>query len=101
MLQETKAGDKDIPGEVKNVSGYHTFWQSTENKGGYAGVGLFSKEKPVNVTFGMGESILGVLSGWVSGIPEIFSRCLSRVVIMGHRGRIPLCSVMVIVTLLS
>lgn len=53
-LQEVKASDKDIPTEARNVSGYHSYWQATEAKGGYAGVGLYTKTKPLSVTFGMG-----------------------------------------------
>jgi exonuclease III len=62
MVQETKCGLKDLPDAVKKVDGYHTYFQSTSNahggNEGYAGVGLFSRTKPLNVTFGMGASVL-------------------------------------------
>ncbi|KAJ8314655.1 hypothetical protein KUTeg_006805 [Tegillarca granosa] len=42
---------KEIPKEA-NVSGYHTYWYSAEQEG-YAGTGLYSKTKPINVTKGI------------------------------------------------
>ena len=49
-LQETKlsAGQIEFAPE-----GYHAYWNYAEKKG-YSGTALFSKEEPVNVTFGMG-----------------------------------------------
>ena len=49
-LQETKADVDKIPDDVKNLSGYHTFWHSCSIKSGYSGVGVMSKMKPENVT---------------------------------------------------
>ncbi|XP_062510475.1 exodeoxyribonuclease-like isoform X2 [Corticium candelabrum] len=51
-LQETKCDKDNIPEEAK-LEGYHTFWLSGERKG-YSGTGLYSKVKPMNVTYGMG-----------------------------------------------
>lgn len=51
-VQETKCSRELIP-EAANVPGYHTFWLSAD-KDGYAGTGLYSKVKPLNVTYGMG-----------------------------------------------
>ena len=58
VVQETKCGEEVIPKEIKNVAGYHTYWESTGDRKGYAGVGLFTKEKPLNVTFGMSTTTL-------------------------------------------
>ena len=52
-LQETKCDEESIPKEMK-IDGYHVYWSSAEKKG-YAGTGLFSKVKPLEVTYGLGE----------------------------------------------
>ncbi|NQW30462.1 MAG: exodeoxyribonuclease III [Ignavibacteria bacterium] len=48
-LQETKADVDQIPDELKNLKGYHTFWHSCSRKKGYSGVGVLTKIKPDNV----------------------------------------------------
>lgn len=53
-LQETKADEKKVPPEFKNVEGYpHSYWLAAE-KAGYSSVGLISKIKPLSVEFGFG-----------------------------------------------
>ncbi|XP_035225962.1 DNA-(apurinic or apyrimidinic site) endonuclease-like [Stegodyphus dumicola] len=52
-VQETKCSDDKLPDEVKNVDGYHTYWLSGD-KDGYSGIGLLSKEKPIDVKYGIG-----------------------------------------------
>lgn len=63
-LQETKCLEKEVPGDVgsfkkggkvfgANDSGYHMYWLSAEKKG-YSGVSLWSKVKPLKVSYGMG-----------------------------------------------
>ncbi len=49
-LQETKmqAGQLDL-----NFLGYHAFWNYADKKG-YSGTAIFSKHKPINVTYGIG-----------------------------------------------
>ena len=49
-LQETKmqAGQLDFAPE-----GYHCYWNYAEKKG-YSGTALFTKQKPINVTYGIG-----------------------------------------------
>lgn len=51
-LQEIKCPESKLPAEV-NVAGYNRFWCSGEAEG-YAGVGLFSKIKPLKVSYGIG-----------------------------------------------
>lgn len=48
-IQETKAKVEDIPKELKEIRGYHSFFSSAERKG-YSGVGVYTKEKPLAVT---------------------------------------------------
>ncbi|MCM1046527.1 MAG: exodeoxyribonuclease III [Candidatus Gastranaerophilales bacterium] len=49
-LQETKlqAGQHDL-----ELSGYHQYWNYAEKKG-YSGTAMFTREEPLNVTYGMG-----------------------------------------------
>ncbi len=49
-LQETKCQ----PGQVElNFDGYESYWNSAEKKG-YSGTAIFTKVKPINVTYGIG-----------------------------------------------
>lgn len=53
-LQETKlqAGQIELP-----LEGYHAFWNYAQKKG-YSGTAIFAKEKPLNVTYGVGVAEL-------------------------------------------
>jgi exodeoxyribonuclease-3 len=53
-LQETKASPDQLPEEVRDGSGYSSFFASSEIKKGYSGVGLYSKAEPLQVIYGMG-----------------------------------------------
>jgi len=52
-IQETKATEEQLPDELKEVKGYHTFFASAERKG-YSGVGQYSRLEPENVRNGFG-----------------------------------------------
>ncbi len=52
-LQETKAQEDQLPDEIKNVDGYHSYFSSAVKKG-YSGVAIYTKEKPKNVKKGFG-----------------------------------------------
>jgi exodeoxyribonuclease-3 len=54
-LQETKAQPAQLAPELLNPEGYHTYWHSAEQKG-YSGVAIFSKQEPLQVEYGCGES---------------------------------------------
>jgi len=51
-LQETKARPEQVPLPLE-LGGFHGFWNSA-TKPGYSGVAVFSREKPLGVTLGMG-----------------------------------------------
>lgn len=51
-LQETKCSEEKLPPEVKNVNNYHVYWHCSK-KEGYAGVGLYTKIKPLDIKYGM------------------------------------------------
>ncbi|KAK3097002.1 hypothetical protein FSP39_005509 [Pinctada imbricata] len=51
-IQETKCKENEIPDSVKHKD-YKNYWSSAE-QAGYAGTGLYTKQKPINVTYGLG-----------------------------------------------
>lgn len=53
-VQETKAQPEQLTKKLLEPPGYTTFWHSAAKKG-YSGVGVFTREKPVNVDTSMGE----------------------------------------------
>ncbi len=53
-LQETKMQEEQIDDNIKNIfSDYNGYWNSAEKKG-YSGTAVFSKIKPLNVSYGIG-----------------------------------------------
>lgn len=53
-LQETKCDKDKIPDEIK-MKGYHHYFLDSK-KAGYCGIALFSKEKPLDVKYGLSNS---------------------------------------------
>ncbi|AGA77327.1 exodeoxyribonuclease III [Echinicola vietnamensis] len=54
-LQEIKATEAQIETSVFEDLGYHCYWYPAVKKG-YSGVAILSKEKPSEITYGMGVS---------------------------------------------
>ena len=52
-VQETKASPEQLSEEIRNPSGYHSYFASALRKG-YSGVALYTKEKPRAVSYGLG-----------------------------------------------
>ena len=53
-IQETKMQEEQIDGNIENIfKNYNTYWNSAEKKG-YSGTAIFTKKKPVDVTYGIG-----------------------------------------------
>jgi exodeoxyribonuclease-3 len=52
-IQETKAAQEQLPSDLKNIQGYHTYYRSAERKG-YSGVALFTKAEPATISAGFG-----------------------------------------------
>lgn len=55
-LQETKATPEQLPEAVREVFGYDAYFSWPEVKKGYSGVAIYTKEKPIKVTLGIGIS---------------------------------------------
>lgn len=53
-LQETKAQPDQLSDPLKNIPGYTSYWHSAERKG-YSGVAFYSRLKPVDVHYGIGD----------------------------------------------
>ncbi len=53
-VQETKATIDQLPPELRDVPGYESYFVSPRVKGGYSGVGLYSRSKPSKVEYGLG-----------------------------------------------
>ena len=53
-IQETKMQEEQIDNNIKEIfKEYNEYWNSAEKKG-YSGTAVFSKVKPLNVTYGIG-----------------------------------------------
>jgi exodeoxyribonuclease-3 len=52
-LQETKAGEAQVPPELRNVRGYHAYFSSPRRRG-YSGVALYTRAEPETVEFSFG-----------------------------------------------
>lgn len=52
-LQETKVQQEQLPDDLRQVDGYHTYWEFPDRKG-YSGVATLSKNKPLSVQNGLG-----------------------------------------------
>jgi exodeoxyribonuclease-3 len=52
-VQETKIQEIQISEELKNIEGYYSYFSCAEKKG-YSGVGIYTKQKPISVCYGIG-----------------------------------------------
>lgn len=53
-IQETKMQKEQIDDNMQQIfKGYYSYWNSAVKKG-YSGTAVFSKKKPINVTYGIG-----------------------------------------------
>ncbi len=51
-LQEIKAKPEQLSEQLRNIDGYHAYWNPAQRKG-YAGVCIYSRKKPLNVFYGI------------------------------------------------
>lgn len=59
FVQETKVQDASVLSEaLRNPKDYKTYWSGAEEKKGYSGVALFTKEEPIAVKTDFGNTIL-------------------------------------------
>jgi len=53
LLQETKAEEEQIPLNVRNIPGYQSYFNASQTRKGYSGTALYTKQQPVEITYGM------------------------------------------------
>ncbi|MDD5318487.1 MAG: exodeoxyribonuclease III [Candidatus Pacebacteria bacterium] len=53
-VQETKAHPEQLPEELRNPDGYHSYFDHSKGRKGYSGVAIFTKIKPDSVAYGIG-----------------------------------------------
>ena len=54
-IQETKMQETQLDENILQIfEGYNAYWNSAEKKG-YSGTAIFTKQKPLNVTYGIGK----------------------------------------------
>lgn len=53
-VQETKSLPEQLPLELKNPKGYHSYFHFPTEKKGYSGVAIYSKEEPIKVSRDIG-----------------------------------------------
>jgi exodeoxyribonuclease-3 len=54
-FQETKCEPEQLDEKTRNLKGYNSYFSYSKIKKGYSGVAIYSKEKPENVEYGIGE----------------------------------------------
>jgi exodeoxyribonuclease-3 len=55
-LQETRAGEADLPPEMAQPGGYRGIWRAGERKG-YSGTAILTRPEPLRVRFGLGVEV--------------------------------------------
>mgnify|MGYP001856245168 FL=1 len=54
-IQETKMQEEQLDENILKIfKGYNAYWNSAEKKG-YSGTAIFTKQKPLNVIYGIGK----------------------------------------------
>jgi len=53
-LQETRAGETQLPAALAQPGGYRAFWNESRAKKGYSGTALLTRQEPLGVEFGLG-----------------------------------------------
>ena len=56
-IQETKAHEEQVPEEVRETPGFHSFFNASQTKKGYSGTALYSKRAPLDVSYDLPDSI--------------------------------------------
>lgn len=54
-FQETKCGNSKVPAEIREVPGYHCYWNGSDD--GHSGVVCITKKQPKSVTNGIGIEV--------------------------------------------
>jgi exonuclease III len=75
-IKEIKSREGQLPAEVNNVAGYHTYFKSGDKKG-YGGVGLFTRKRPLSVSLAWASMALTTRAGPSWPTMEVSSSSMS------------------------
>lgn len=53
-IQETKAEIEQLPDELRNIRGYHAYFDHSKGRKGYSGVAIYTKIEPEKVDYALG-----------------------------------------------
>jgi exodeoxyribonuclease-3 len=53
-LQETRAGEAQLPAALAQPAGYRAFWNASRAKQGYSGTALLTRSEPLEIEYGLG-----------------------------------------------
>lgn len=53
-LQETKAEPEQLPPSIREVEGFHSYFNSSKARKGYSGVAMYTREKPEKIEYDIG-----------------------------------------------
>ena len=53
-IQETKAEIEQLPDELRNIPGYHAYFDHSKGRKGYSGVAIYTKIKPEKIDYTLG-----------------------------------------------
>lgn len=70
-LQEIKLAETELVEDKFTALGYHCFWYPAQKRG-YSGVAILSKEKPLEVTYGMNVELFDYEGRVISALYENF-----------------------------
>ena len=54
-IQETKLQEHQLTPGMTNLADYTSYWSHAKTKKGYSGVGVYTRQAPETVRYGMGE----------------------------------------------
>lgn len=57
-IQETKAEAEQLPEEIRNPAGWHSYFDHSKGRKGYSGTAIYTKIKPEKVQYEMGDPVL-------------------------------------------
>ena len=76
-IQETKASPDQLTDAIKNIEGYHSFFDSSKIRKGYSGVAVYCKEKPEKVEYGLGADHMDMEGRLLTLYFKDFTLCLA------------------------
>jgi exodeoxyribonuclease-3 len=54
-IQETKLQEHQLTASMRNLADYRSYWSHATSKKGYSGVGVYTRQEPLAVRYGIGQ----------------------------------------------